>query len=206
MSPRPEVTERNYVPNLVEEASRALPSTTSKASKFTTVLGENFEDQPLWKRLNYLHLIILVGLPAFAVYGMLTTPLTMNVFAFSVFYYFFSGLGITAGACAPSPRSPIAHPSSPQTRRTPPRRPPPPPPTTSSSLGSTRGAGRAGARAVREGAGRARDGEAGNLMPRQASPQPHPLVPVLFPPTQGTTVTLRTVRTRRTPCSSTCSC
>lgn len=47
--------------------------------------------------INYLHAGILLGVPSLALYGILTTPLMTGTFWFSVFYYFFTGLGITAG-------------------------------------------------------------------------------------------------------------
>jgi len=62
------------------------------------LLGPAHQDQPLFSRLNWLHVPLLVGTPLIALYGMATTQLQARTFAFAVAYYFFSGLGITAGA------------------------------------------------------------------------------------------------------------
>jgi stearoyl-CoA desaturase (delta-9 desaturase) len=48
--------------------------------------------------LNWVNVVILLGLPVAALYGLLTTRLRWETAAFGVFYYFFTGLGITAGA------------------------------------------------------------------------------------------------------------
>lgn len=66
-------------------------------SQFTSVLGDNFKEKPLLQRLNFLHLGLLAGTPLLALYGLLTWTWDWRTIAFSVAYYFFSGLGITAG-------------------------------------------------------------------------------------------------------------
>ncbi|KAF5318710.1 hypothetical protein D9619_010636 [Psilocybe cf. subviscida] len=51
-----------------------------------------------WKKdLNFLNVFILCVTPLIGLVGMLNVPLTFPTFLFSVFYYFFTGLGITAG-------------------------------------------------------------------------------------------------------------
>ncbi|KAI0659273.1 delta 9-fatty acid desaturase protein [Cubamyces menziesii] len=50
-----------------------------------------------WKELNYLSLTILTVTPAIAIWGAFHVPLMWQTAAFSVLYYFFTGLGITAG-------------------------------------------------------------------------------------------------------------
>ncbi|TFY81300.1 hypothetical protein EWM64_g2712 [Hericium alpestre] len=50
-----------------------------------------------WKELNYLTVAILTLTPAIAIYGAFTTKLRWETAVFSVFYYFVTGLGITAG-------------------------------------------------------------------------------------------------------------
>jgi len=49
------------------------------------------------KRMNWLHVAILFGTPLISIYGMYTTELKWQTFLFSVFFWFWTGLGITAG-------------------------------------------------------------------------------------------------------------
>ena len=62
-------------------------------------LGDHLADKPLLQRLNYLHVFILFGVPALAIYGLFTWEWNSMTAAFSIFYYFVTGLGITAGEC-----------------------------------------------------------------------------------------------------------
>ncbi len=62
-------------------------------------LGDHHADKPLLQRLNFLHVFILFGVPALAIYGLATWEWNSMTAVFSVFYYFFTGLGITAGMC-----------------------------------------------------------------------------------------------------------
>ncbi|KAI0305122.1 delta9-fatty acid desaturase [Multifurca ochricompacta] len=50
-----------------------------------------------WKELNYLSLAILVVAPSIALYGAFTTKLRWETAVFASFYYFVTGVGITAG-------------------------------------------------------------------------------------------------------------
>ncbi|TDL24626.1 delta 9-fatty acid desaturase protein [Rickenella mellea] len=50
-----------------------------------------------YKELNWLNVAILGITPCIALYGMFTTKLQWETALFGVFYYFFTGLGITAG-------------------------------------------------------------------------------------------------------------
>lgn len=54
-----------------------------------------------WKNvlgeIQWVSFIILTSTPLLGLYGLFTTPLQWKTFAWSVVYYFFSGLGITAG-------------------------------------------------------------------------------------------------------------
>lgn len=61
------------------------------------LLGTNYADQPLWRRLNWLHVGILFGTPAIALYGLFTTKITLPTAIFAVIWYWVGGLGITAG-------------------------------------------------------------------------------------------------------------
>lgn len=52
---------------------------------------------PLIQRINWVHIVILFGTPAFMIYGWFTTALTFKTAMFCIFYYYFTGCGITAG-------------------------------------------------------------------------------------------------------------
>jgi stearoyl-CoA desaturase (delta-9 desaturase) len=47
----------------------------------------------VWGNINYLSLAILIMTPSIALYGAITTKLRWQTAAFSVFYYFVTGLG-----------------------------------------------------------------------------------------------------------------
>ncbi|OCH87786.1 delta9-fatty acid desaturase [Obba rivulosa] len=51
----------------------------------------------LWNELNYLSLAILTITPSIAIWGACTHKLCWQTLLFSVFYYYVTGLGITAG-------------------------------------------------------------------------------------------------------------
>lgn len=60
-------------------------------------LGDVFPDKPILERLNWLHVPLLTITPLLAIFGMCTSSWDWRTVAFSVLYYFWSGLGITAG-------------------------------------------------------------------------------------------------------------
>ena len=49
------------------------------------------------QRLDWKHVILLFSTPIIALYGAMTWTFDWRTFAFAVFYYFVTGLGITAG-------------------------------------------------------------------------------------------------------------
>jgi len=49
------------------------------------------------KSLNWTHVTILGGVPLIALYGAFTTQLVWNTLMWSLFYYYLTGMGITAG-------------------------------------------------------------------------------------------------------------
>lgn len=65
--------------------------------KYTGFFGKTLEQLPLLKRLNWLHVPLLILTPLIGLYGIFTTPWNAKTYAFAVAYYFFTGLGITAG-------------------------------------------------------------------------------------------------------------
>jgi hypothetical protein len=66
--------------------------------RYSGLLGDNHRGKPLLAKLNWLHVPLLFSTPLIALYGMLTWTWDWRTFAFAVFYYFLTGLGITAGA------------------------------------------------------------------------------------------------------------
>nr|GAT54786.1 delta-9 fatty acid desaturase protein [Mycena chlorophos] len=78
----PDVVEYdNYVSHTLK-ATKPLPP-----MRWSNILNE----------LNWLSTIILTVVPAMTIYGSFTTKLRWETALFSVFYYFVTGLGITAG-------------------------------------------------------------------------------------------------------------
>lgn len=59
--------------------------------------AEDWERKPLYMRVNWLHVAILILTPILALLGWRVTPLDPRTAWWSLFYYFFTGLGITAG-------------------------------------------------------------------------------------------------------------
>ena len=62
-------------------------------------LGDHHADKPLLQRLNYLHVFIIFGIPTLALYGLSTWTFNWPTFILAIGYYWWSGLGITAGTC-----------------------------------------------------------------------------------------------------------
>ncbi|KAJ2752706.1 stearoyl-CoA 9-desaturase [Coemansia aciculifera] len=55
------------------------------------------ETRPLLERLHWVHVILLSTTPLIALYGVLTTTLSVKTMLWATLYYAFAGLGITAG-------------------------------------------------------------------------------------------------------------
>lgn len=72
-------------------ATAAIPSHLEKPkdSGFVTVTDKT--------EINWIHSIMLFGIPLISLIGVFTTPLQLNTFIFAVIMYFWTGLGITAG-------------------------------------------------------------------------------------------------------------
>lgn len=106
MAPR-QAASRGGEPHHV--GNYVIPALDKKIVKEEDIsfLGDHHADKPLLQRLNYLHVFILFGVPALALYGLATWTFNWYTVAFAVAYYWWSGLGITAGAC-PASRSCLA--------------------------------------------------------------------------------------------------
>ena len=50
-----------------------------------------------WKHVNWLNCTLIIGIPIAGLIASLWTPLTWPTLIFSIAYYFWTGLGITAG-------------------------------------------------------------------------------------------------------------
>lgn len=61
------------------------------------LIGDNFMDRPFLQRLNFLHIPLLIGTPILGLIGLFTCPFNWKTYAFAYLYYFFTGVGITAG-------------------------------------------------------------------------------------------------------------
>jgi len=62
----------------------------------------HIRDQPItlgnwYKHVNWLHAVLLTTTPILAIYGLFTTELWYKTAIWTVIYYYFTGLGITAG-------------------------------------------------------------------------------------------------------------
>jgi hypothetical protein len=84
---------RHYVPPSIVP-SHDVPS---PGQDYVGLLGNNFKDKPLYKRLNWLHTPLLVGTPLLALYGLATVTINWRTWIWAVVYYFLTGLGITMG-------------------------------------------------------------------------------------------------------------
>jgi hypothetical protein len=77
-----------------------LPRLTKEAdSLHGAVTDDVFAGLPWYQRVNWIHVTILFGTPVLALYGVLTTPMRWETIVWALFYYFVTGMGITAGAC-----------------------------------------------------------------------------------------------------------
>lgn len=61
--------------------------------------------QNWYKEINVVSTVVLTVVPILSVYGAFTTQLTWQTFVWCVVYYFFTGLGITAGKSSLAPLS-----------------------------------------------------------------------------------------------------
>lgn len=66
--------------------------------RFALIVCHLQKNKSLLARLNWLHVPLLFGTAIGAIYGLATWTFNWKTALFAVAYYFFSGLGITAGA------------------------------------------------------------------------------------------------------------
>jgi len=82
----------HYVPEFVP-----LHDVPFVGQHYSGLLGDNFKDKPFYQRLNWLHVTLLVGTPALALYGISQWTFQWRTLVWAVVWYFMTGLGITAG-------------------------------------------------------------------------------------------------------------
>ena len=93
-------------PLLADPGSAAAPyippvpinNTPQPGESYKGFIGDAFPGKPLWQRLNWIHVPLLLGTPIVAAVGVSYWKFDWRTFFFAIFYYFFSGLGITAGS------------------------------------------------------------------------------------------------------------
>jgi stearoyl-CoA desaturase (delta-9 desaturase) len=106
--PSPRAGDSNVKPLLIPGADSAyVPSSVPKyvvpqpGESYEGLLGDlpaEWRGKPLWSQLNWLHTPLLLFTPLVAAYGVWHWAFDWRTLLFAVAYYFFSGLGITAGA------------------------------------------------------------------------------------------------------------
>lgn len=71
---------------------------TQKEFQTSFIRDDHLSDVPLLDRINWLNCIIVFGIPLVALYGLCTLrQFVWQTWAWAVVYYFWTGLGITAG-------------------------------------------------------------------------------------------------------------
>ncbi|KAF8488071.1 hypothetical protein JB92DRAFT_3018269 [Gautieria morchelliformis] len=101
-TPPPEITA--ITPPLTPPAkSTQLPAGDSVPENYVAYTLRTSKPLPpvtwqnFWTELNWLNVVILSITPALTIHGLYTTKVVWKTALFSVFYYFLTGLGITAG-------------------------------------------------------------------------------------------------------------
>jgi stearoyl-CoA desaturase (delta-9 desaturase) len=84
-----------YVPKDVREHSTPQPG-----ERYVGLLGDNWPGKSLVQKINWLQAPLLILTPIIAFVGCWVWTFNAKTLAFAVLYYFFSGLGITAGGCS----------------------------------------------------------------------------------------------------------
>jgi len=82
-----------FVPRDIPEHSTPQPG-----ERYAGLLGDAWPGKSLFAKINWLQAPLLILTPIIAFVGCYLWKFNAKTLAFAVFYYFFSGLGITAGA------------------------------------------------------------------------------------------------------------
>ena len=83
---------KTYVPREIPEHLTPQPG-----EKYSGLLGDAWPGKSLVQQINWLQAPLLILTPIIALVGCYLWTFNAKTLAFAVFYYFFSGLGITAG-------------------------------------------------------------------------------------------------------------
>jgi len=75
------------------EAARPRPAETKKVHIADTVMTR----QNWYKHVNWLNVFLIIGIPLYGCIQAFWVPLQFKTAVWAVIYYFFTGLGITAG-------------------------------------------------------------------------------------------------------------
>jgi len=92
--------ELSKTENVKSKTKKLSKSIKCQTSTQTQVQRSNvFWSQSWYKRINWLNVLILFGNPLITIYGLVNyyERITGKVIGLMIFYYFFTGLGITAG-------------------------------------------------------------------------------------------------------------
>jgi stearoyl-CoA desaturase (Delta-9 desaturase) len=68
-------------------------------SKKVHIADTPLTHQNWYKHVNWLNVVLIVGIPLYGCVQALWVPLQFPTAVWAVVYYFFTGLGITAGTC-----------------------------------------------------------------------------------------------------------
>jgi len=91
-------TTNTSSPVKVAKHVEKIPEITTKND--FSVLNEPWKLTNFYKKLDWVHVLGLVFMPIYGFYMAFTSvPLQQKTAIFAVVYYFFTGLGITAGKC-----------------------------------------------------------------------------------------------------------
>lgn len=96
LTARPVTLDSNLPqPTPVELPSSRKPAQANSSKPHITDLPITLSNW--YQHINWLNVTLIVFVPMYGIYQAFRTPLTFNTLVFSFFYYFFTGLGITAG-------------------------------------------------------------------------------------------------------------
>jgi hypothetical protein len=105
------------IPQVAKHIKKALfewkKSQPSVAKTVDQAEEDELKPKSLWywfRRIHWVNFTILTATPALAIWGLFNIPMQKNTMILAVFYYFFTGLGITGlllFACSPRSYFPI---------------------------------------------------------------------------------------------------
>lgn len=101
MAPNNEFAHQGSFENVISNEEEQHQQLKKRKTEIKYVPGKGdkrFEIDPNSRRhVNWLHVVILFGVPIFALYGVATTPLQSKTLILAAITYFLTGFGITGG-------------------------------------------------------------------------------------------------------------